>query len=297
MTPPGPALDETRHEDAARDYVREFLDDLKSERLELPSMPDVAIRVGRAVNDANTDSHDIARVIQVDPILTARLLKVVNSPAYGGRGKIESCPDAVTRLGRATTQNLIISFVLKNAFRTNSTALRKRMQDLWRHSARVAALCHVLAKITPGLSSDKAMLTGVLHDIGAIPLLRKAESYPELAAKPEVLDRIVYCLQPRISAAVLRKWEFADFYIEAALHSEDWMYQGGRQPDYVDLLVIAQLHAYVGTSRSTRLPRIDDVPAFAKLALGELTPHKSLCVLDAADQEIRQVETILNGVN
>ncbi len=297
MTTSRPAAAQAIHGNTTRDYVRAFLDDLKSGKLQFPSIPDVAIRVGRAINDPNTDSHDIARIIQMDPTLTARLVKVVNSPAYGGRGKIESCPDAVTRLGRETTQNLIISFVLKNSFRTNSSALRTRMQNLWQHSAHVAALCHVLAKKTPGLSADKAMLTGILHDIGAIPLLRKAESYPELAAKPEVLDRFVYCLQARISAMILCEWEFADIYVEAALHSEDWTYEGTQQADYVDLLVIAQLHAYVGTSRSTQLPNIDDVPAFSKLALGELTPQKSLCILHEAEEEIRVVENILNGAH
>ncbi len=280
-----------------REYVHEFVANLKSGRLKLPSIPDVAVRVGRAVNDANTDSEDIARIIQMDPTLTVRLLKVANSPAYGGRGAIESCTDAVTRLGRGTTQNLIISFVLKNSFHTNSPVLRDRMRTLWRHSARVAALCQVLAKMTPGLSPDKAMLVGVLHDVGAIPLLRAAESHPELAERPEMLDRLVYLLQARVSAAILHKWEFAGLYVEAALHSEDWTYAGSQQADYVDILIIAQLHAYVGSQRSTRLPRIDEVPAFKKLALGELTPRNSLLILDEAEQEIHEVEKMLDGAH
>ena len=68
------------------------------------------MRIAKVINDANTDSHDIARVVQADPTVAARIISVVNSPAYRGRAPTDNLPDAVSRLGRNVTHHLVISF-------------------------------------------------------------------------------------------------------------------------------------------------------------------------------------------
>jgi hypothetical protein len=65
------------------------------------------------------------------------------------------------------------------------------------------------------------------------------------------------------------------------------------QPDYADILVMSQLHAFVATPVGKTLPRLDEVPAFRKLALGRLSPQLSLAVLDEAHQEIEEVRGLL----
>jgi hypothetical protein len=65
--------------------------------------------------------------------------------------------------------------------------------------------------------------------------------------------------------------------------------------DYVDLVVLAQLHAFIGTKRMQQLPRLDLVPAFHKLALGKLTPRFSLHILENAKQNIQELQALLSG--
>lgn len=65
------------------------------------------------------------------------------------------------------------------------------------------------------------------------------------------------------------------------------------EPDYVDLVVVAQLHAFVGTPAMARLPRLDLVPAFHKLALGKLTPRHSIGILENAREQIRELRDLL----
>ncbi len=273
----------------------QFYETMKAGKLELPSLPDLALRIVQAMKDPNITSQDIARIIQLDPSLTARIIGVVNSPAYAGVGRIDDCPAAVTRLGHIATRNLAVSFILKNLFRSNSKLLRSRMIQLWKHSSRVSAICHVLAKFTPGLDPDQAMLRGLIHDIGVIPLLSAAQKYPKLMANPGKLDLIVSKLNGEIGAMLLRNWVFTSDFVDTAMHAEDWMRDVTSGPDYTDLVIVAQLHAYVGTPRMAELPRMDLVPAFHKMALGRLTPEHSISVLDKAKQEIRAIEQLLQS--
>jgi hypothetical protein len=82
-------------------------------------------------------------------------------------------------------------------------------------------------------------------------------------------------------------------FVTAAREAEHWMRDHQPQPDYADILVMSQLHAFVATPVGKTLPRLDEVPAFGKLALGRLSPQLSLAVLDEAHQEIEEVRGLL----
>jgi len=284
-------------EDEMKDqhYV-DFFCKLQDGDFEIPSMPDIAIRISKAVNNLDTTSADIARIIQMDPALAARIIHIVNSPLYAGRHRIDNCPDAVTRLGRATTRSLVLSFILKNLFRTKHAILRDRMSELWAHSRKVAAVCHVLARIGSKLDPDRAMLAGLIHDIGAVPILSAAKDYPNLISNEALLDKTVNRLQAQVGALVLRKWGFMDELTDIALQAENWVHDESNTMDYIDLVVLGQLHAYIGTPRMQTLPRIDLVPAFHKLGNGKLNPKQSLRIIEKSKSDIQAVEQLLDGI-
>jgi HD-like signal output (HDOD) protein len=272
----------------------EFQEAIQEGKVELPSLPDIAIRIAKVINDANTNSRDIARVVQADPNVAARIISVANSAAYRAKSPIDNLPDAVSRLGRNVTHNLVISFVLCKLFHSRSPLLKQRMIQLWQHSGYVAALCHELARATPGMEPAQAMLCGLLHDIGALAIIGAARGKPELAENPELLDHVIDKLKANVGAMVLRKWEFPSSFVEVALHAENWMEDIKQTPDYVDLVVVAQLHSHVGTPQMKKLPRLDLVPAFHKLALGQLTPRHSIILLESAKEQIRELREMLS---
>lgn len=270
---------------------QDYLDD----QLAVPSMPDIALRVRRAIDDPNKSVEDIAKIIQADPGLTARLVQVANSPLYRGTTPVLGCRQAVTRLGLQQTRNLVYSFALKQLFRADTAPLRKRMIAMWQHTASVAAIAAVLAKLTPGFEIDRGLLAGLVHDIGVLPILSYAERYPQLLANPAVFDDVLARLRGQIGALVLRKWEFDADLATVSLEAENWERDAGPEVDYADLIIIAQLHSYVGTPRMATLPAIDQVPAFTKLALGKLSPRMSVQILEIARQDIAAVEKLLLG--
>ncbi len=262
-------------------------------RMQLPGLPEVAARISSHIDSPRATSTSIARIVQTDPAVTARLIQVSNSVAYGARTPVKTGKDAVTRLGRTATRELVTSFVLKGLFRTRAKEVKLRMRELWKHSTEVAALCHVLAKRSPGLEPERAMLIGLVHDIGVIPILSHAHRYAGLAEDPALLDQVIADLRGELGRLTMRGWGFGDEFVDAAVHAEDWQRDAAPEPDYTDLVIIAQLHAYLRTPRMQELPRIDQVPAFAKLALGELSPRMSLAIVDEAQQEIEEVQLLL----
>jgi HD-like signal output (HDOD) protein len=266
---------------------------LQSGTLELPTMPDTGVRIARHLEDPAADSDSVARIIQLDPALTARLIQVANSPAFKGRVQIESCRDAVTRLGQSTTRDLVISFVLKGIFRSRHPLIKQRMEQVWRHSTKVAAISYALARQVPVLDAGQAMLAGLMHDIGVIPILTSAARSPQLSDDSVSLDMVVNRLRGESGAMILRKWGFAEEFIDVAMHAEDWHYEGGNQTSYADLIIIAQMHSYIGTSKMAEIPRIDKVPAFRKLCVGGLGPGMSLRVMDEAQEEINAMQQAL----
>src|SRR5690554_1285282 len=87
--------------------------EMRAKTLVLPTLPDISLKIRKAINDERANNSKIARIVQIDPAITARLIHVANSPIYHGRKKIESCPEALTRLGLRAAQHLITTFCLK----------------------------------------------------------------------------------------------------------------------------------------------------------------------------------------
>ena len=269
--------------------------DFTQNQIKVPSMPDIAVRVRKAVQDEGKGADAIAKIIQADPSLAARLIQVANSPLYRGSANITNLRMAITRLGLGTTRNLVMSFSLNNLFQTKTPLLRQRMIELWKHTTLIAALSAILGRICQGFDVDRALLAGLVHDIGVLPILSYAENFPELASNPRILEHAIQSLGGQIGALVLRQWQFDQELITVALGAEDWNRNPGGKADYCDIVIIAHLHAVIGTPMMTRLPIINEVPAFNKLTLGELSPRYSLQMLEEARADVAEVQKLLSG--
>jgi len=267
---------------------------MQSDQLALPTIPDVSIKIRRAINEPNANSSKIARVVQVDPSITARLIKISNSPLYRGRRKIESCPEAITRLGLKAAQDIITVFALKAVFNARSGIIRRKMQELWAHSSHVAAISAVLAHKTPGFDPDRAMLAGLIHDIGIVPILGYADRQPDILASPNDLAETVKELRSQIGVQIVHKWDFPSDFEEVVVHAEDWYRDSGPHASYSDIVMISQLHSFIGKVDIKKMPKMDELPAYKKLAAGNLDADLSINILDQVKEEIEHIRLMLN---
>ncbi len=289
------AVTEDPSDDIRQHYLyKRLTKDLSNNRLELPSVPDVALKIRQALHDENSNFRQIANIIASDPAITTKIIKTANSALYRSIHKIDDCQMAVTRLGTKVTSQLVTSFSMKELFKTRNRALKKKMQAVWNHSREVAALSFVLAKITPGFNPEHALLAGLLHDVGAIPIITFADKHPEVITDEQQFDLLIDTLKGELGAAILSKWQFTEDLITTAREAQNWMRQPGEKPDYCDIIIVAQLHALSGKSGTTGdLPRLNEVPAFTKLALGQLTPELSVKVLEQAKEQIEETMNLL----
>ncbi|WP_305907935.1 HDOD domain-containing protein [Methylomarinum sp. Ch1-1] len=267
---------------------------MQSDKLALPTIPDVSFKIRRAINDKKANNSKIAKVVQIDPSITARLIKISNSPLYRGRRKIESCPEALTRLGLKVSQNIITAFAMKAVFTAKSHIIRRKMQDLWTHSSYVAAISAVFAHKTPGFDPDRAMLAGLIHDIGVVPILAYADKNADILTHPKDLAETIKELKNDIGIQIIRKWDFPSDFEDVINHSEDWYRDGGPEADYTDIVMISQLHSYIGKIDIKKMPKMDQLPAYKKLAAGHLDADQSINILDQARDEIDHIQQMLS---
>jgi putative nucleotidyltransferase with HDIG domain len=147
------------------DFRSQFLEDL--ERLDnLPSLPAVVTRLVRLVDDPMASAMDVAYALREDPPLTARVLRMANSPVYGGRFRILSVPQAVMRLGMLEIRNLVLSLgVIRGML---GAGRRLDYRAFWHHALTVALATEALAETARGGDGDDegAFAAGLLHDIG-----------------------------------------------------------------------------------------------------------------------------------
>ncbi|MDH5358521.1 MAG: HDOD domain-containing protein [Gammaproteobacteria bacterium] len=248
-------------------FYNEILTDLENGTLTLPTLPEVALRVREVVDDPEATAADLAQIIVTDVALSARLLKVSNSPLYRGRVPIDNVQMAISRLGQTLVRNLVISLVMAQMFQATSSRLDKRLHDLWEHSTEVAAISQVLASKQPGIASEDALLAGLIHDIGVLPILMKADEDPDLLSDTVTLDSVISNLHTRVGQAILKSWGLSDALIDVAAYHEDLSRDSGEQPDLVDIVQVANLQSYMNTEHALSEEELEKVPAFKKLGV------------------------------
>ena len=261
----------------------------------LPSLPDVAFKVRRAVAKENVTVKDIAKIVQTDPPLVMRLILCANSPLYRSRRPSVNVSDAIRRIGLQATRNLVYSHSLSSLFKFRSPVLREMSNELWKESIKTASIASVLAVYSHGVSADKALLAGLVQDIGALPLLAElSENYPDISKDKREVRRVLNNYKRKVGYHLLTKWEFDNELLDVVKTRNQWLRKGGEKIDLSDILLLARWHSYVGTSVLGRLPRVLDMPAYQKFPVNKLSPEQSLQVLDDARDQQQKIMDMLN---
>lgn len=279
---------------------KEILKDLDQDRLVVPVLPDIIVRVRRLIKE-DADIKRLKAVVQTEPALTALLMKVANSAIFHSLKEVMTVEDAIKRVGINTLQNFVIGFALRNIFKSKMQNIKKQMQVLWKHSTEVAAISYVLAKRVKGFDPDKAMLLGLLHDVGMLPILSYAERYPEIADNSDELRNTIRRLHGDVGGLILKKWNFSEDSVTVAKEADDWNRNASTEADYCDLVLVAQLLSFMGKIVGVdtppldgrTLPELTDVPAYKKLGLESLSADNSIQILHDANEEIAEAMHLL----
>lgn len=135
---------------------------------EMKTVPHVAIRLTKLLSDESSTMQEFERLIKMDPTLVLRLLRVVNSPYYGVREKIDSIARAVVFVGMKSLRNMIVTTALKEVFQKSPHEDIFSRAHLWLHCATVSICSQMISERIFRQAGDDAYLCGILHDIGMI---------------------------------------------------------------------------------------------------------------------------------
>jgi len=230
-------------EEVVEKFRRGIFEDIAADRVVLPSLPDVVVEVRRQLESPRSTSATIAAAISLDPALSAQVLRVANSAFYFGKAPVKGLGRAIVRLGSSVVQQVVMMLSVAAIFGLDRRpSLKAQLTVLWEHSTLVAAICERIARRTPGLGRDEALLCGLIHDLGVYPVLVWAEPIPSLMARPEHLDALAAALGGEVGAAILERWCYPKELVAVPAGHAD-LHRQVPAADYVDVVQCADLLA------------------------------------------------------
>ncbi len=220
----------------------EIVEALHNDQLLLPSLPEVALKVREVAEKEESTITSLTEIIAQDAALSARIIRVVNSPLLRAPQDVKDLPMAVSRLGMNYTSNLAIGLAMEQMFQATNEMIEKRMRMIWQLTSNISSWCSILASHTKTFSPDEAMLAGLIHRLGALPILAFAEERDDLIQDNITLGKVIDRLHGPLGSTILEKWEFSSELAEVPK-----LYRKiDRKPagaDYAGLVTLANLIA------------------------------------------------------
>ena len=186
------------------------------------SLPDIAIRLNEMVNDPNCSAADIGELVSQDAALSARLLKIVNSPFYGFPSKIDAISMAITIIGTRQLRDLVLATSVIGKFQQLPEGL-VNIDTFWYHNLTCATATRIVATKLKIRNSERFFIAGLLHDIGKLVMYL---TEPELSRKVlknmnEPCDDITQLEidafgfdHATLGGELLRQWKLPDSLVE-----------------------------------------------------------------------------------
>ena len=268
-----------------------FADHYQSHELDIPSLPEVAIKLREAIQK-EVSIAEAVKIIQLDPAISAKLIEVANCPLYLTMIPAKNCLEAVNRIGLNATRNLVIALSLKQVFKSKSPLIKERMEKVWKQSLYLSALCHVLAATSRQANPEDALLAGLVCDIGMIPFLNFVANLPDEFINELEIKQAMPSVISTVSATILKEWQFAEEFIDVALNSHNWYENSSDVLSLTDIVVLSRLHALIGKKTTVELPPIAAIPAASKLTVMALSPENTLAILHDAKHKIHEALAI-----
>ncbi len=214
---------------------------LESGNLDLPTLPDMAIRIREAIDDPNVSAEVLIRLLSTDPVISAQIIKTANGAAFSSGNPVSDLRASISRLGYRMLHNLVITITLNKLFQADSPLIKQQLKKLWEHSREVAVNSYVLALHQRHLKPDQAMLAGLIHDIGALPLYLYADHH-HLRLDQEALEGLIRKSATTVGSKLLQSWRFPDELVDVvAGHENLQRINDSELADYVDVVTVANL--------------------------------------------------------
>lgn len=198
----------------------QMLEDIAKElsgEVVFPTYFDAVLRLRKVLHDTNQPLANIAAVIAVEPLISAKLLHLANSVAFNPAGhEVVDIQSAITRLGINVVRSTAMAITMGQLLRAKGMAnFADITQVLWDHSIRTAASARVIARQRTSINPEEAMLAGLIHDLGAFYMLYRATQYEELRSRPDSVRYLIIEWHESIGVSLLGALGLPDEIVRA----------------------------------------------------------------------------------
>jgi hypothetical protein len=218
--------------------------ELETGNLNFPTVLDLSLRIKRAADDPDASLEDIAKLIRLEPVLSARVIQMANSVIYNRAGNtVTNVSTAVHRLGIANVRVTALIVAMDQLGQEHrSKAMRDLARVVWGHSVDVASWAYALARRLKVGSPDTALFAGLLADIGQFYLIARVGSYPAIAADFKGFSELVNFWNAALRRSILEAMALPADILDAL--EFDNPYDGNWPPQALDeVLFVAGLAA------------------------------------------------------
>jgi putative nucleotidyltransferase with HDIG domain len=261
----------------------------------LPTIPSVLKKLLTVIENPKISLTEVGNFIQSDPVLTSRVLKMVNSPIYGFPGRISAVPQALILLGLNVVRGLLLGVSVFEV-------MQKSMVGLWEHSLGCAITARIIAKKKNIPEPEEISVAGLLHDIGkVVMILRYKEEYDEVVREAEAKDMLIIDAEKvifEISHAdsgswIAQKWNFPHSLVEIIEyhHKPNLSKSLPVQSAIVHLADLLTRAVGFGFSGDHHVPAVNPA-AWELLNLSDADLRE---ILDEMDEALSEAETFLIG--
>jgi HD-like signal output (HDOD) protein len=273
-------------------FVQALATELSRGKVDLPSFPDIALRIRKVLADENVTQDQVTRVVGSEPALAARLMQIANSAALNFTGKqITELRTAINRMGHNMVRSAAIAFAMSQLKKVdNLKGLEAPLDDLWKSSAAVAAMSHAVARRFSKVNPDTAMLAGLLHGIGKLYILTRSSQHPRLFADQVAYSQIVRDWHSPVAKALLENWDMAEEIVNAVSEYEDMERAHSGPVDLTDVLTVGNLLAAFKEHPESLEINMHDVAACKRMQIDRATYEK---LIDESESEIEALRQAL----
>jgi len=270
----------------------------------MPSLSTTVMKVMEVCNKPNTSPNDLNRVISLDPVLTGRVLRLINSAYYALPNQITSLTRAIIMLGLNTVKNLALSTAIIQSVGGKDSFKALSMDDFWTHSITVGVTAKALSaqKRIPASLREEYFVAGMLHDLGKIPLnnrfpeeylqamdLARAEEGQLCLAEQKIFG-VDHC---RVGQMIAEKWELSGVLSDSLVHHHDPDQADAENRPLVLVVCLADRHANVTALDPQGQGRQEDPRLSLLLASSGISRDCLEELQETARQEIEKAKVFL----